>query len=170
MIRVLPHWRSTLRSLRYVFPYNNPKKHQILCSKSNSTFAGKSKVKRRKFKGFLSVDLLKVTAYTTTRSTTRRSGDQMDDQIAPGDQIGDQIFDLTKMWKSGRPIWSPGVIWLSNEACLHVWIYLRGPDIWQKGTTSFTIWSPGAIRSPRSHLVAGPSGRQSGRGRCIQLK
>ena len=30
---------------------------------------------------------LKVTASTTTKSTTRRSGDQMDDQITPGDQI-----------------------------------------------------------------------------------
>ena len=39
------------------------------------------------------VDELKVTASTTTRSTTRRSGDLMGDQMAPGDQI----FDMTKM-------------------------------------------------------------------------
>ena len=38
-----------------------------------------------------------VNASTTTRSTTRRSGDLMGDQIAPGDQIDDQIFDVTKI-------------------------------------------------------------------------
>ena len=41
--------------------------------------------------------ILKVTASTTTRSTTRCSGDLMGDQIAPGDLMGDQIFDMTKM-------------------------------------------------------------------------
>ena len=51
--------------------------------------------------------LLKVTASTTTRLTTRRSGDligdqiapsdQMGDQIAPSDQMGDQMFDMTKI-------------------------------------------------------------------------
>ena len=34
---------------------------------------------------------------TTTRSTTRRSGDLMGDQMAPGDQMGDLIFNMTKM-------------------------------------------------------------------------
>ena len=92
----------------------------------------------------------------------------MGDQIAPGDQIGDQIFNVTKMWKSGRPIWSPGAIWSSNEACFN-------SDLCN---SSLLIWS--AIWSPRSnlvtwsdlvaHQVAGASGRRSGRGRCIQLK
>ena len=41
--------------------------------------------------------VLKVTASTTTRSTTRCSGDLMGDQMAPGDQMGVQIFDMTKM-------------------------------------------------------------------------
>ena len=39
----------------------------------------------------------KVTASTTTISTTRRSGDQMGDQITPGDQIDDQIPTPNKM-------------------------------------------------------------------------
>ena len=89
-------------------------------------------------------------------------GDQMGDQITPGDQIGDQIFASVR-------------------------IYLRGPDICPKGSSSSSnlvaqepsgrpsgrpgaIWSP--IRSPEhlvAHQVAGASGRQSGRGKCIQL-
>ena len=32
-----------------------------------------------------------------SRSTTRRSGDLMGNQMAPGDQMGDQIFNMTKM-------------------------------------------------------------------------
>ena len=40
---------------------------------------------------------LEVTASTTTRLTTRRSVDQMGDQITPGDQINDQIPTATKM-------------------------------------------------------------------------
>ena len=67
-------------------------------------------------------------------------------------------------------------------------IYLRGPDICPKGSSSSSnlvtqepsgrpsgrpgaIWSP--IRSPEhlvAHQVAGASGRQSGRGKSIQLK
>ena len=39
--------------------------------------------------------ILKVT--TTTRSTTRCSSNLMGDQMAPGDQMDDQIFDVTKM-------------------------------------------------------------------------
>ena len=39
----------------------------------------------------------KVNASTTTRLTTRCSGDLMGDQMAPGDQMDDQIFDVTKM-------------------------------------------------------------------------
>ena len=39
---------------------------------------------------------VKVTASTMTRSTTRCSGDLMGDQIAPGDQIGDQITAVTR--------------------------------------------------------------------------
>ena len=40
---------------------------------------------------------LKVNASTTTRWTTRCSGDLMGYQMAPGDQMDDQIFDVTKM-------------------------------------------------------------------------
>ena len=72
-----------------------------------------------------SLGLVKVTASTTTRSKIRCSGDRMGDQIAPGDQIGDQIFDMTKMWKSGCPIWSPGAIWSSNEACFSSDLFKR---------------------------------------------
>ena len=46
---------------------------------------------------FWIASILKVTASTTTRSTTRRSGDLMGGQMAPGDQMGDQNFDMTKM-------------------------------------------------------------------------
>ena len=79
----------------------------------------------------------------------------MGDQMAPGDQMDDPIFDMTKMWKSGRQM---------KLASVH--IYLIGPDIWPKGSSSFqnlvaqepsghplgrqSIWSP--IRSPE-HLV-----------------
>ena len=41
--------------------------------------------------------ILKVNASTTSRSTTRCSSDLMGDQMAPGDQMDDQIFDMTKM-------------------------------------------------------------------------
>ena len=45
--------------------------------------------------------------------------------MALGDQMDDQIFDMTKMWKSGRPIWSPGAIWSSNEACFSSDLFKR---------------------------------------------
>ena len=51
----------------------------------------------RSIGGLNNFQLLKVTASTTTRSTTRRSGDLMGNQMAPGDQMGDQIFNMTKM-------------------------------------------------------------------------
>ena len=47
--------------------------------------------------GYARAKILKVIASTATRSTTRRSGDQMGDQIAHGNQIDDQIFDVTKI-------------------------------------------------------------------------
>ena len=40
--------------------------------------------------------VVKLNASTTTRLTTRCSGDLMGDQIAPGDQIGDQITAVTR--------------------------------------------------------------------------
>ena len=114
--------------------------------------------------------LPKVTASTTTRSTTRRSGDQMGDQITPGDQIDDQIPTATKMWKLGRP---SGRLEQSGRPSGHqmklasVRIYLRGPWYLPKRRNSNQIWSP---RSDLvAHQVTGASGRRSGRGRCIQL-
>ena len=47
-------------------------------------------------KPVVNVVLLKLNASTTTRLTTRCSGDLMGDQIAPGDQIGDQITAVTR--------------------------------------------------------------------------
>ena len=41
--------------------------------------------------------ILKVNASTTSRSTTRCSSDLMGDQMAPGDQMDDQIFNVTNM-------------------------------------------------------------------------
>ena len=85
----------------------------------------------------------------------------MGDQMAPGDQMVDQIFDITKMWKSGRPIWLPGAIWSSNEACYSSDLFKRSwylPKSQQLHSESILlsgsfikIWS--AIWSPRSDLV-----------------
>ena len=50
-----------------------------------------------KILSFKTGNLLKLNASTTTRLTTRCSGDLMGDQMAPGDQMGNQIFDMTKM-------------------------------------------------------------------------
>ena len=43
------------------------------------------------------MEIVKVNASTTTRSTTRCSGDLMGNQMAHGDQMDNQIFDVTKM-------------------------------------------------------------------------
>ena len=58
---------------------------------------------------------LELNASTTTRLTTRCSGDLMGDQIAPGDQIGDQITAVTRSLLGDQiddqirtAIWSPG--------------------------------------------------------------
>ena len=60
-----------------------------------------------------------MTASTTTRWTTRRSGNQMGDQINPGDQIFDQNVKIRS------PIWSPGAIWWSDEACFSSHLFKR---------------------------------------------
>ena len=64
---------------------------------------------------------------------------------------------VTKMWESGRPIWSPGAIWSSNEACFcsHLfkrpWYLAKRQQLLSESGRPGAIWSP--IRSPE-HLVA----------------
>ena len=53
----------------------------------------------------------------------------MGDQIDPGDQIEDQIFDVTKMWKLGRP---SGRLEQSGRQ-MKLAIILEAPDICPKG-------------------------------------
>ena len=73
---------------------------------------------------------VKVTASTMTRSTTRCSGDLMGDQIAPGDQIGDQITAVTRSLLVDQiddqirtAISSPGIRILNGAAAL--WANIR---------------------------------------------
>ena len=90
--------------------------------------------------------------------------------------------------KIRSPIWSPGAIWSpiwsSDEACFssHLFkrplIFAQKAQLQSKSCLHFghldRSGCPGAIWSPRSHLVAhqvaGAVGCQSGRGRCIQLQ
>ena len=102
-------------------------------------------------------------AFTTTRSTTRRSGDQMGDQITPGNQIDDQIPIATKMWKLGRP---SGRLEQSGRPSGHqmklasVRIYLRGPWYLPKRRNSNQIWSPRSdlVTQKRSGCLSGHRG------------
>ena len=108
---------------------------------------------------------LKLNASTTTRSTTRCSGDLMGDQINDvtrsllGDQIDDQI-SLSRIDSE----WS---------CCLLGKYQGLLNKFEQKRKSGHQSGHPGAIWSPGSDLVAhqvtGASGRRSGRGRCIQL-
>ena len=71
----------------------------------------------------------------------------MDDQMAPGDQIGDQISIVTKLWKLGCQLGRDQNIWLSvlrfASVCIFYTplIFAQKAQLWLDLVTNLVTWS-----------------------------